>query len=85
MVFMIVDKKDAKVFAFNADGQLRGAARPVGLARGDDLYPVSVTGVVGHLPEERTIGGPPWPRWATISTERYPLRTTTVPFPASVG
>jgi hypothetical protein len=40
MVFMIVDKKDAKVFAFDADGQLRGAAPALlGLGVGDDTIP----------------------------------------------
>lgn len=38
--FMIVDKVDAKVFVFDADGRLRGAAPAlVGLARGDDSVP----------------------------------------------
>src|SRR5680860_844652 len=35
--FAIVDKKDAKVFVFDADGRLHGAAPALlGLARGDD-------------------------------------------------
>jgi hypothetical protein len=40
MPFVIVDKVDARVFVFDADGQLKGAA-PVllGLARGDDTIP----------------------------------------------
>ena len=38
--FVIVDKKDAKVFVFDAQGQLRGAAPALlGLARGDDAVP----------------------------------------------
>lgn len=38
--FAIVDKIDAKVFVFNADGRLRGAAPALlGLARGDDSVP----------------------------------------------
>ncbi len=56
MPFVIVDKMDAKVFVFYADGQLRGAARALlGLARGDDSIPG-----IGHRklsevrPEERT-------------------------------
>ena len=40
MAFVIVDKIDAKVFVFDAYGQLRGAAPAlVGLARGDDNIP----------------------------------------------
>jgi hypothetical protein len=40
MPFVIVDKIDAKVFAFDANGQLRGAAPCLlGLARGDDSIP----------------------------------------------
>jgi hypothetical protein len=38
--FVIVDKKDAKVFVFGADGNLRGAAPALlGIARGDDSIP----------------------------------------------
>ena len=38
--FAIVDKKDAKVFVFDAHGRLRGAAPALlGLARGDDAVP----------------------------------------------
>ena len=38
--FVIVDKKDARVFVFDAQGQLRGAAPALlGLARGDDAVP----------------------------------------------
>jgi hypothetical protein len=40
MPFVIVDKIDAKVFVFDANGQLRGATPAlVGLARGDDSIP----------------------------------------------
>lgn len=40
MPFAIVDKVDARVFVFDPDGQLRGAAPVlVGLARGDDAIP----------------------------------------------
>jgi len=40
MPFVIVDKKDAKVFVFNADGRLRSAAPALlGLALGDDAAP----------------------------------------------
>lgn len=56
MPFVIVDKMDAKVFVFYADGRLRGAAPALlGLARGDDSIPG-----IGHRklsevrPEERT-------------------------------
>jgi hypothetical protein len=40
MPFVIVDKVDAKVFVFDSDGRLRGAAPALlGLARGDDAIP----------------------------------------------
>lgn len=40
MPFVIVDKVDARVFVFDADGRLRGAAPALlGLARGDDAAP----------------------------------------------
>lgn len=40
MPFAIVDKKDAKVFVFNADGRLRGTTPALlGLAVGDDAVP----------------------------------------------
>jgi hypothetical protein len=40
MPFAIVDKKDAKVFVFDADGHLRGSAPALlGLAVGDDAVP----------------------------------------------
>ena len=40
MPFAIVDKIDAKVFVFDADGRLRGAAPALlGMARGDDTIP----------------------------------------------
>jgi len=40
MPFVIVDKIDAKVFVFDADGRLRGAAPALlGLARGDENIP----------------------------------------------
>ena len=56
MPFAIVDKKDAKVFVFDADGRLRGAA-PVllGLARGDDSIPgIGDRELSDIRPEERT-------------------------------
>ena len=38
--FAVVDKKEAKLFVFNADGQLVGAAPALlGLARGDSVAP----------------------------------------------
>lgn len=54
--FAIVDKVAAKVFVFNAQGDLRGAA-PVllGLARGDDTVPgIGQRKLSAILPEERT-------------------------------
>lgn len=56
MPFAIIDKKDAKVFVFDADGQLRGAAPALlGLAVGD----IAVSGIGDRplssiRPEERT-------------------------------
>ena len=41
MPFVIVDKMDAKVFVFDADGQLRGAARALlGIERGDRAFDI---------------------------------------------
>lgn len=56
MPFAIVDKKDAKVFVFDADGHLRGAA-PVllGLAIGDEAVPgIGNRALSTILPTERT-------------------------------
>ena len=56
MPFAIVDKKDAKVFVFDAGGRLRGAA-PVllGLARGDESVPgIGDRELSDIRPEERT-------------------------------
>jgi len=56
MPFVIIDKTEAKVFVFYADGRLRGAARAlIGLARGD----LSVPGIGNRKlssirPDERT-------------------------------
>jgi hypothetical protein len=56
MPFAIVDKIDAKVFVFGADGQLRGAAPALlGLARGDDSIPgIGDRDLSDIRPEERT-------------------------------
>ncbi len=56
MPFVIVDKTDAKVFVFDADGRLRGAASAlVGLARGDDSSPGIGDQKLSDMgPEERT-------------------------------
>ena len=54
--FLIVDKVNAKVFVFHADGRLRGAA-PVllGLAVGDDSVPgIGDRKLASILPQERT-------------------------------
>ena len=56
MPFAIVDKRDARVFVFEPDGRLRGAA-PVllGLARGDDSVPgIGDRPMASIRPEERT-------------------------------
>ena len=56
MPFAIVDKKDAKVFVFDADGRLRGAAPALlGLAVGDDAVPgIGNRALSTILPAERT-------------------------------
>jgi hypothetical protein len=56
MPFAIVDKTDAKVFVFDADGHLHGAtAALLGLAAGDDSVPgIGERAVSGIRPEERT-------------------------------
>jgi hypothetical protein len=54
--FAIVDKTEAKVFVFDADGRLRGAAPALlGLARGDDAIPGIGDRPLSRIrPEERT-------------------------------
>jgi hypothetical protein len=54
--FAIVDKKDARVFVFGADGRLQGAAPALlGLAVGDDSAPgVGQRVAIGIAPDERT-------------------------------
>lgn len=54
--FVIVDKTDATVFVFHADGRLRGAAPALlGLARGDDSVPgIGERKLSSIRPEERT-------------------------------
>jgi hypothetical protein len=56
MPFAIVDKKDAKVFVFNADGRLRGAASALlGLALGDEAVPgIGQRTLASIRPFERT-------------------------------
>lgn len=56
MPFAIIDKKDAKVFVFNADGRLRGAAPALlGLAVGDSAVPgIGDRPLSSIRPEERT-------------------------------
>lgn len=56
MPFVIVDKTDAKVFVFHANGRLRAAAPALlGLARGDDAVPgIGNRALSGIRPEERT-------------------------------
>lgn len=54
--FAIVDKIDAKVFVFDAHGQLRGAAAVLlGLATGDDSVPgIGTRKLASISPKERT-------------------------------
>lgn len=56
MPFVIVDKKDAKVYVFHADGRLRGAAPALlGLAVGDDSVPgIGDRKLSSIRPDERT-------------------------------
>ena len=56
MPFLIVDKTNAKVFVFHADGRLRGAASALlGLAVGDDAVPgIGERKLSSIRPEERT-------------------------------
>jgi hypothetical protein len=56
MPFLIVDKMDARVFVFEADGRLLGTARALlGLARGDDSIPdIGERKLSDIRPEERT-------------------------------
>jgi hypothetical protein len=56
MPFVIVDKKDAKVFLFDADGLLRGSAPALlGLAIGDEAVPgIGSRKLSSIRPEERT-------------------------------
>lgn len=54
--FVILDKKEAKVFVFHADGRLRGAASAlIGFAVGDDSVPgIGEKKLSAIRPEERT-------------------------------
>jgi hypothetical protein len=54
--FVILDKKEARVFVFNGDGRLRGAAAAlIGLAVGDDSAPgIGEKKLSAIRPEERT-------------------------------
>lgn len=56
MPFVIVDKKDTKVFVFHGDGSLRGAAAALlGLAPGDEsVAGIGERALSGIRPEERT-------------------------------
>lgn len=54
--FMLVDKKEARVFLFHADGQLSGAAPALlGLAVGDESVPgIGQRSLASIRPDERT-------------------------------
>lgn len=56
MPFMIIDKREARVFMFNAQGQLRGEASALlGLAVGDDSVPgIGERALASIRPDERT-------------------------------
>ena len=53
--FVIVDKRDSRVYVFEADGRLRGASPAlVGAARGDDTIPgIGNRAISSITPEER--------------------------------
>ena len=62
MPFVIVDKTDAKVFVFYADGRIRGAAPALlGLARGDDSIPGVGDRELSDIP----------PEWRTTPAGRF--------------
>src|SRR5688500_3416579 len=54
--FVVVDKRDSRVFVFDAQGRLRGSsAALVGSARGDESVPgIGTRKISSILPEERT-------------------------------
>jgi hypothetical protein len=54
--FVIVDKRDSRVFVFDSEGQLRGDTPAlVGAARGDDSVPgIGTRPIASIRPEERT-------------------------------
>ncbi len=54
--FVLVDKRDARVYVFHADGRLRGvSAALLGLATGDDAVPgIGERSLSSIRPEERT-------------------------------
>lgn len=56
MPFMIIDKREAKVFMFDAESQLRGESSALlGMAVGDDSVPgIGERALASILPEERT-------------------------------
>lgn len=56
MPFLVVDKKDAKIFVFDSSGRIRGAAPALlGLARGDDSTPgIGERELSEIAPQERT-------------------------------
>jgi len=56
MAFVIVDKKNARVYVFNPEGRLQAAAPALlGQARGDDTVPgIGDKPIAEVLPEERT-------------------------------
>lgn len=54
--FVVIDKRDSRVFVFDAGGKLRGASPAlVGAARGDDSVPgIGTRPIASIRPEERT-------------------------------
>jgi hypothetical protein len=56
LTFMVIDKRQAKVFLFDPDGRLRGATLALlGMARGDDTVPGIGDRKLSEIrPEERT-------------------------------
>ena len=85
MPFVIIDKTNAKVFVFDTNGRLQGAARALlGLARGDDAVPASANGSCrpSVLKNARHRLAASLPHWVTIYMEmKYFGWITTTPSP----
>ena len=87
--FVIIDKRDAKVFVFNANGILRGESPALlGLAIGDHSVPGIGTKKLSAIrPEERTTRqAGSLPTWTKTSRAmKFSGSTTTRPSPCTVS